>query len=127
MPANKCLIAFDPKKPLMRNRDYLAPVWPDDEPKFLGLKSGELCTLGRVVFATKPIEVDEMIDCLVHAGFASADDPQARNDIRAFIELCNQQKSGAVLEIRASAASSLGFDLVETGIKPFASAQAKFG
>jgi hypothetical protein len=126
MSASKCLIAFDPKRPLMRNRDYLAPFWDGEAPKFLGMKSGEACTLGRVVFATRPLEVDEMIDCLAAAGHASKDDPQARNDIRAFIELCNQQKSGAVLEIRTSAVSELGFDLVETGIKPFASAQAKF-
>lgn len=123
MAANKCLIAFDPKKPLMRNRDYLAPVWDGEEPKFFGMKSGELCTLGRVVFATKPMEVDEMIDCLAHAGHASKDDPQARNDIRAFIALCDQQKSGSVLEIRPSAAAELGFELVDTNIKPFASAK----
>lgn len=116
MIARQLLFAHDESKPEEGAGDFLAVVYEQGTPLFLGLRTKRLCRLGRMVYIGKAITANDLFAKLVDTGWKIESVEQTLRNLESYIQKLQEFRIGNLVSIEPDAAT--GFKLVKVAESP---------
>jgi len=117
MSTNKLLVAYGESKPTAGRGDFLAVVFEETIPVFLGLKSHCIYKFGRMVFLGKEITTEALFAKLVETGRKIESVDRALKTTTAYVHQLEMFKIGNVITIE-SKKNDAGFELIKVAEMP---------
>jgi len=116
MTTKKLLVAFDESKPDGGAGDFLAVVYEQGTPHFLGLRTKRLWRSGRMVYIGKEITANDLFAKLVDTGRKIESVEQTLRVLENYIQSLQEFRIGNLLSVEADVAN--GFKLVKVADSP---------
>ena len=95
----KLLVAFDPEQPDRRSSEFLIPFQTAEQVVLYGLKSGEECSNGLVVYLGRGITENDLFAKLVDSGTRIENVDETVDGLRQYIERLQSFKIGNVVRL----------------------------
>jgi len=114
----KLLVAFNPDKPNSKSKDFLFPIYTEDNPKFFGLSSGKYFEYGMLVLVGKSVSVNDLFAKLVDSGREIESVDETLESIGNYFELAKTFKIGNIVQAVEDTSSIIGVGLERVNFKP---------
>lgn len=111
MKTKKFLVAYEPQNQGKNKGDFLAVVFENSKPCFLGLKSRKLWEVGLMVFIGKEISEKEVFKKLVDTGRSIENVDQSLKDIEIYLTSLQDFKIGNIIGVAEDASGKERFKL----------------